>query len=103
MLTPAGSTVLPPVMIRDTSPAVQAPSPERTYLAVPYDGKDEAKALGAKWDRAEKSWYVPAGVPLESFTPWLPCAGTLLYASSCITGGENSAYQTVEGKRSFRR
>jgi len=69
-----------PTMIRDTSPAMQPPSPERTYLAVPYDEKDDAKALGAKWDRAEKSWYVPAGVPLESFTPWLPAKGSVYIA-----------------------
>jgi putative DNA primase/helicase len=80
MPVPTGSTVLPPVMIRDSSPAVQAPSPERTYLAVPYDEKDDAKALGAKWDRAERSWYVPAGVSLESFTPWLPAKGSVYIA-----------------------
>ena len=64
-------------MIRDTSPAVQAPSPERTYLAVPYAEKDDAKQLGAKWDRAEKAWFVPAGVSLEAFTPWLPAKGSV--------------------------
>jgi putative DNA primase/helicase len=30
---------------------------QRTFLAVPYDEKDEAKILGAKWDRKVKSWY----------------------------------------------
>ena len=82
MTTPAGSgaTVLPPVMIRDTSPAMQPPSPERTYLAVPYAEKDDAKQLGAKWDRAEKAWFVPAGVSLESFTPWLPAKGSVYIA-----------------------
>ena len=30
---------------------------ERTYLTVPYEEKDAAKALGAKWDRKVKSWY----------------------------------------------
>ena len=28
---------------------------ERTYLAVPFSEKDEAKALGARWDMAVKS------------------------------------------------
>ena len=32
---------------------------ERTYLAVPFGEKDEAKALGARWDMAVKSWYIP--------------------------------------------
>ncbi len=34
---------------------------ERQYLNVPYSEKDEAKQLGAKWDRAKKLWYVPPG------------------------------------------
>jgi phage/plasmid primase-like uncharacterized protein len=65
-------TVRPPVMMRDDSPAMRPPSAERTYLAVPYAEKDDAKQLGAKWDRAEKAWYVPAGVDLDAFAPWLP-------------------------------
>ena len=66
-----------PIMIRETSPAAQAPSPERTYLAVPYAEKDDAKQLGAKWDRAEKAWYVPAGMDLGAFTPWMPAKGSV--------------------------
>lgn len=79
MPTPAGSdaSVPPPVMIRADSPALQPPSPERTYLAVPYAEKDDVKQLGAKWDRAEKAWYVPAGLDLAAFTPWLPAKGSV--------------------------
>lgn len=33
----------------------------KTYLAVPYGEKDEAKTLGAKWDPVEKKWYAPNG------------------------------------------
>ena len=32
----------------------------KTYLRCPFKEKDQAKALGAKWDPAKKSWYVPA-------------------------------------------
>ena len=78
--TASGATVRPRVMIRDPSPAVQPPSPERTYLAVPYAEKDDAKQLGAKWDRSEKAWYVPAGTGLEAFTPWLPAKGSVYIA-----------------------
>ncbi|MHA1597538.1 MAG: zincin-like metallopeptidase domain-containing protein [Alphaproteobacteria bacterium] len=35
----------------------QETSKPRTYLAVPFEEKDAAKALGAKWDRKAKSWY----------------------------------------------
>lgn len=30
----------------------------RTNLNVPFAEKDEAKALGARWDPARKCWYV---------------------------------------------
>jgi hypothetical protein len=39
-----------------------------TYLDVPYDDKDAAKALGARWNRDCKKWFVPAGVELNQFT-----------------------------------
>jgi hypothetical protein len=32
----------------------------RVYLKVPYEQKDAAKALGAKWDGARKHWFAPA-------------------------------------------
>jgi len=31
---------------------------KRIYLNVPYNEKDEAKKLGAKWESAKKSWYI---------------------------------------------
>lgn len=42
----------------------------RDYLNVPREEKDEAKALGAKWDRFQKSWYVEKGTDLEPFAKW---------------------------------
>lgn len=44
---------------------------ERIYLNVPYREKDAASDLGAKWDRREKSWYVPEGKDVEPFGKWL--------------------------------
>lgn len=43
-----------------------------TKLNTPYAEKDQAKALGAKWDNANNSWYVPAGLDLSKFEKWLP-------------------------------
>lgn len=40
-------------------------------LKVPYAEKDEAKALGARWNPTRKTWYVPDGVALEPFARWL--------------------------------
>ncbi|HHE3712872.1 TPA: zincin-like metallopeptidase domain-containing protein [Pasteurella multocida] len=44
---------------------------DKTYLAVPFTEKDEAKALGAKWDKVAKSWYVSGEVP-DKLKKWLP-------------------------------
>ncbi|WP_045223659.1 DUF5710 domain-containing protein [Methyloterricola oryzae] len=47
------------------------------YLEVPYAQKDQAKALGARWDPARKKWYVPGGIDLAAFSAWMPAgAGT---------------------------
>jgi putative DNA primase/helicase len=52
---------------RSSAPAQAA---ERVFLAVPYAEKDEAKALGAKWDRRARSWYLPAGIDPAPFARW---------------------------------
>lgn len=40
----------------------------RTYLKVPFERKDDAKALGAKWDPGAKLWWVVEGIqtPFET-------------------------------------
>jgi hypothetical protein len=42
-----------------------------TFLNVPYAEKDEARALGARWNPGRKRWYVPTGAALEPFQKWL--------------------------------
>ena len=50
---------------------VSKPEPiTKHYLDVPYNKKDEAKELGAKWDKEAKSWYAPSNFPLEQFSEW---------------------------------
>ncbi|EAQ2882491.1 DUF1738 domain-containing protein [Salmonella enterica] len=44
----------------------EKPMQERTYLAVPFAEKNEAKALGAKWDKDAKSWFAPEGVDVAT-------------------------------------
>jgi hypothetical protein len=46
----------------------------KLYLDVPYPQKDQAKALGAKWDASRKKWYIPNGVESASFAQWKPQA-----------------------------
>lgn len=49
-------------------------SDSRIDLQVPFPQKEQAKALGARWDMAQKSWYIPPGLSIENFHPWLPDA-----------------------------
>lgn len=43
---------------------------ERIYINVPYKEKNEAKSLGAKWDRKEKSWYFIGNDRTSDFAKW---------------------------------
>ena len=57
----------------NTSAAAAAPPPPRVAnLSCPYAERDQAKALGAKWDPAGKTWYVPPGLSLHIFARWSP-------------------------------
>ncbi|MDD5706000.1 MAG: zincin-like metallopeptidase domain-containing protein, partial [Kiritimatiellae bacterium] len=52
------------------SPDVVEDAPQKAYILVPYREKEEARALGAKWDRREQSWYIPAGADPVPFDKW---------------------------------
>lgn len=43
-----------------------------TFLTVPFKDKDAAKGLGARWDAAQRQWFVPDGRELAPFAVWLP-------------------------------
>ena len=45
------------------------------FLKVPYAEKDEAKALGARWNKDRKMWYVPDGEAEAPFARWLAAGG----------------------------
>jgi hypothetical protein len=47
----------------------------KNYLNVPYAEKDAAKALGAKWDPAKKTWYAPEGLVMKDFSQWIVDTG----------------------------
>ena len=49
------------------------------YLDVPYEEKDEAKALGARWDRDARLWYVPDGRDAGPFARWIPTEPDFIY------------------------
>jgi Domain of unknown function (DUF5710) len=43
-------------------------------LKVPFNEKDQAKSLGARWNAEAKLWYVPQGVEAAPFEKWLSSA-----------------------------
>jgi hypothetical protein len=45
--------------------------PSMVLLNVPYAEKDDAKALGARWNPTRRRWYVPDGVAAEAFAKWI--------------------------------
>jgi hypothetical protein len=53
-------------------PAGKTGSQGKVFLKVPFAEKDQAKALGARWDAAQKKWYVPNGVDADLFARWRP-------------------------------
>jgi len=52
-------------------------SDARTFLAVPYQQKDAAKQAGARWDTAERAWFIPPGVAPDAFAQWMPEKGSV--------------------------
>ena len=53
------------------TPSPDTPSP-RIYFSVPYKERNQVKELGARWDRTQKSWYIPEGVVAkEKFSRWI--------------------------------
>lgn len=44
---------------------------DNVFITVPFSEKDKVKALGAKWDKDKKSWFIPAGVDQTKFSKWL--------------------------------
>ena len=48
-----------------------------TNLKVPFSEKDQAKALGAKWNAELKQWYVPQGVDAKPFEKWFTNSPTV--------------------------
>ncbi|WP_406699090.1 exodeoxyribonuclease VII large subunit [Singulisphaera sp. Ch08] len=44
----------------------------RVDLRVPFVEKEDAKALGARWDSQKKLWYAPPGADLDPLKRWVP-------------------------------
>jgi len=66
-----------------------------TYIEVPYKEKDDAKALGARWDGVLKKWYIPEGTELALFHRWLPSELQATQAQTQVASGEQVAAYSV--------
>jgi hypothetical protein len=42
--------------------------------------KEQAKKLGAKWDKEVKSWFVPEGTDLVKLREWMPVEAARAFA-----------------------
>ena len=42
------------------------------FLSASFKEKEAVKALGARFDFTSKKWFVPEGMDLQPFAPWLP-------------------------------
>lgn len=51
-------------------------------LKVPFNEKDQAKALGARWNAESKHWYVPQGIDATPFEKWLVAGGVPAQSSA---------------------
>jgi hypothetical protein len=63
------------VQLLDLAPECDAVQETRVYINCPYHEKDEAKELGARWDREKRQWFVPQGndksPDISLFSQWL--------------------------------
>jgi Domain of unknown function (DUF5710) len=53
----------------------------RINLVAPFAEKDAVKALGAKWDSAQKNWYITDVEDLTPFLRWIPNSGAAIASS----------------------
>ncbi len=43
----------------------------RLYLNVPFEEKNQAKSLGARWDLDKRAWWIDSSANKEQFSRWL--------------------------------
>ena len=57
-------------------PGDEVPPFPKTYLIVPYEHKDRAKKLGAKWDNDAKKWFADTAEAYYDLEEWHPANPT---------------------------
>ena len=74
---------------------------EITFLDVPYNEKDEAKKLGARWHPERKQWYIPAGINIDPFDKWLPAPLAEAIAPIYLLQSTEQCYQCQQSTPVF--
>lgn len=67
------------------------------FLKVPYAEKDEAKALGARWNSQRKLWYVPDGQAAAPFEKWITAGA----GAEAAAGAKPGRVDSMVGKTSI--
>jgi len=70
---------------------------DTVWLKVPYREKDTVKALGARWDRQERCWYVPTEIDPAPFAPWTAPS----HDGQQTRQGQNSTESTPQAARHY--
>lgn len=63
-------------------PMVPTGAVSRIYLECPFRDKDDAKALGARWDNAKRAWFITEFDDFTLFMRWIPKTANERLASS---------------------
>jgi len=71
----------------------------KIYLNVPFAQKDEAKALGARWDAVRKKWYVPENKDATLFAKWQTESGAVDSPSPRASSSSASSKKAASGAK----
>jgi hypothetical protein len=71
----------------------------RLNLKVSFAEKDEAKKLGARWDAAQKIWYVEGMADMAPFAKWSPTPQPSPAAGEPLAKSVPARYEVVSGLR----
>ena len=70
----------------------------RFDLKVPFAEKDAAKALGARWDAANKIWYVVDKPDMTPFAKWSPAPRDAAASSPASAPSASTASRSPAAK-----
>lgn len=85
--------------LKKVQQASNADAVDRMFINVPFKQKEEAKALGAKWDRKEQSWYVPSGQDSAPFVKWIREGANATASDTRAIAGDNQTNNPAEGRQ----